>query len=255
VFVGDEVVPGARLAFTGRGPGLGSGPYTGLNLGGHVGDDPASVRANRAALAAELEVAPDRLAFMDQVHGAAVVQIADDWPGARADEPGPACDALVTTRDDVALGVLVADCVPVLLVAPDEGVAGVAHAGRKGMAAGVALRLLEAMRDLGARRIVGRVGPSVCPRCYPVPLDLREEVAARWPVTRSVAWHGEPAIDVAAGVLDQLAPHCREVRQLPGCTVERADLYSYRRDGVTGRFAGVVRLRPDHTVRRRPDAP
>jgi YfiH family protein len=244
VFVSCESLPGAWMGFTGREPGVGEPPYTGLNLGGHVGDDPRSVHANRAALAAELGVPPDRLAFMDQVHGDAVVRIDGDWPGARPGGPGPACDALVTTRDDVALAVLVADCVPVLLAAPQEGVAGVAHAGRKGMAAGVVLRLVEAMRDLGAGDIVGRVGPSVCPRCYPVPLDLREQVATRWPVTRSVGWHGEPSLDVAAGVLEQLAPHCRDVEQVPGCTAERADLYSYRRDGVTGRFAGVVRLRP-----------
>jgi polyphenol oxidase len=92
------------------------------------------------------------------------------------------------------------------------------------MTAGVVLRLVDAMRDLGARTIVGRVGPSICPRCYPVPLDLREEVAAQWPVTRSVGWHGEPSLDVAAGVLEQLAPHCADVVQVPGCTVERPDL-------------------------------
>jgi polyphenol oxidase len=246
VFVFQEFLPGgARMAFTGRGPGVGQPPYTGLNLGGHVGDDPASVRANRAALAAELELVPDRLAFMDQVHGDVVVQVDDDWRGARPGEPGPACDALVTTRRDVALAVLVADCVPVLLAAPAEGVAGVAHAGRKGMAAGVTLRLVEAMRDLGARTIVGRVGPSVCPRCYPVPQELREEVATQWPVARSVSWHGQPSLDVSAGVLEQLAPHSQDVAQVPGCTVERTDLYSYRRDGVTGRFAGVVRLVED----------
>jgi polyphenol oxidase len=245
VFVSLDALPGVRMGFTGRGPGVGAPPYTGLNLGGHVGDDPEAVSANRAGLAAELGVAPDRLAFMDQVHGDTVVRLDDAWAGARPGEPGPACDALVTTRRDVALGVLVADCVPVLLAAPDEGVAGVAHAGRKGMAAGVVLRLVEAMRDLGARALVGRVGPSVCPRCYPVPLDLREEVATVWPVTRSVDRHGEPSLDVAAGVLEQLAPHCADLEQVPGCTVERADLYSYRRDGVTGRFAGVVRLAPD----------
>jgi len=254
VFVSSEELPGVRMAFTGRGPGVGEAPYKGLNLGGHVGDDPQAVRANRAALAAELDVVPERLAFMDQVHGDTVVQVDDDWPGASPGVPGPACDALVTTRWDVALAVLVADCVPVLLAAPEDGVAGVAHAGRKGMAAGVVLRLVEAMRDLGAGSIVARVGPSVCPRCYPVPLDLREQVSDAWPVTRSVSWHGKPSLDVAAGVLEQLALHCRDVEQLPGCTVERADLYLYRRDGVTGRFAGVVRLRPDDGVRLRADA-
>jgi copper oxidase (laccase) domain-containing protein len=77
-----------------------------------------------------------------------------------------------------------------------------------------------------------------------VPLELREEVAAAWPVTRSVDRHGQPSLDVAAGVLEQLAPQCADLEQVPGCTVERSDLYSYRRDGVTGRFAGVVRLAP-----------
>jgi len=110
------------------------------------------------------------------------------------------------------------------------------------MAAGVALRLVDAMRDLGARTILGRLGPSVCARCYPVGQQLCDEVSAVWPVTRSVSKHGEPALDVSAGVLHQLSPQCWDVEQLPGCTVERDDLFSYRRDGRTGRFAGVVRL-------------
>lgn len=244
MFVSSDRLPGVRMAFTDRAPGVGALPYTGLNLGGHVGDDPESVRANRAVLAADLGVAADHLAFMDQVHGDTVVQVDGSWPGVRPGQPGPRCDALVTTRDDVALAVLVADCVPVLLAAPDDGVAGVAHAGRNGMAAGVVLRLVEAMRDLGARTVVGRVGPSVCPRCYPVPLELREQVARDWPVTRSVDRHGAPSLDVAAGVLEQLAGQRVEVDVVPGCTAERPDLYSYRRDGVTGRFAGVVRLEP-----------
>jgi polyphenol oxidase len=104
------------------------------------------------------------------------------------------------------------------------------------------VRLVEAMRELGARTILGRVGPSVCARCYPVGEQLREEVAELWPVTRSVSKHGEPSLDVSAGVLEQLSPRCGDVEQLPGCTVERDDLFSYRRDRRTGRFAGAVRL-------------
>jgi copper oxidase (laccase) domain-containing protein len=60
------------------------------------------------------------------------------------------------------------------------------------------------------------------------------------PVARSVTRRGTPSLDVAGGVLEQLAPHCRDLQQLPGCTAERADLFSYRRDGTTGRSAGVV---------------
>jgi YfiH family protein len=237
VFAFDESVPGCRFAVTDRHGGVSAPPFDGLNLGGHVGDDPDAVHANRARVAQHLDVPPDHLVFADQVHGDQVVQVDGPWAG-----PPPPCDALVTTRRDLALAVLVADCVPVLLAAPHEGVVGVAHAGRAGMVAGVAERLVDAMRDLGARTIIGRVGPSVCARCYPVGEQLSEEVASVRPISRSVSWHGEPSLDVSAGVLDQLAARCWDVEQLPGCTVERDDLFSYRRDGTTGRFAGVVRL-------------
>ena len=237
MFAFDESVPGCRFAITDRHGGVSDPPFAGLNLGGHVGDSPQAVRANRAAVAAAVGVQADHLVFMHQVHGDAVVQVDGPWSG-----PPPQCDAMVTTRRDLALAVLVADCVPVLLAAPAEGVIGVAHAGRAGMVAGVAERLGAAMRDLGARTILGRLGPSVCARCYPVGQQLCDDVAAVRPVSRSVSWHGEPALDVSAGVLEQLWPLCWDVEQVPGCTVERDDLFSYRRDGKTGRFAGVVRL-------------
>jgi YfiH family protein len=151
---------------------------------------------------------------------------------------------VVTTTSGLALAVLVADCTPVLVADPDAGVVGVAHAGRPGLRAGVVTALVEAMHDLGARRLVGRVGPSICGRCYEVPLEMREDVAAVAPVSRSVTRRGTPSIDVASGVVAELAPHCAEVSWLPGCSAERADLFSYRRDGTTGRYAGVVWLVP-----------
>jgi YfiH family protein len=237
VFAFDESVPGCRLVISDRHGGASEPPFDSLNLGGHVGDDPAAVRANRAEVARRLGLPADHLLFMDQVHGDRVVQADAPWSGAP-----PQCDALVTTRRDLALAVLVADCVPVLLAAPAEGVVGVAHAGRAGMLAGVVERLVHAMRDLGARTIRGRLGPSVCARCYPVGQQLRDEVARVRPVSRSVSWHGEPALDVSAGVLEQLRLLGADVEQVRGCTVERDDLFSYRRDGSTGRFAGVVRL-------------
>jgi polyphenol oxidase len=237
VFAYDEVAPGCRFVVTDRHDGVSAAPFDSLNLGGHVGDDADAVRRNRGLVAEALGVEPDHLIFADQVHGDEVVHVDGPWAG----RP-PSCDGIVTTRTDLALAVLVADCVPVLLAAPAEGVLGVAHAGRAGMAAGIALRLVEAMRDLGARTIIGRVGPSVCARCYPVGEQLREEVAELWPVTRSVSRHGEPSLDVSGGVLEQLWPLCWDVEQLPGCTVERDDLFSYRRDGRTGRFAGAARL-------------
>ncbi len=230
-----EHVDGAGFAFTTREGGVSRPPYDSLNLGSHVGDDPAAVAENRRRVA-EAVGATD-LVVADQVHGTTVVEVTGPWPG----EP-PQADALVTRTPRLALAVLVADCTPVLLAAPAEGVVGVAHAGRQGMAGGVVAALVGAMRDLGAKTLLGRVGPSVCGRCYEVPAALRDEVAAQVPVARSITRHGTPALDIAAGVLEQLAPHCEDVEQLPGCTVEHDDLYSYRREGVTGRSAGVVWL-------------
>ena len=222
-------------AVTDRDGGVSAPPYSSLNLADHVGDAPQAVQENRRRVAEAVGVAPQRLVFAEQVHGDTVVEVRAGWTG-----PPAQADALVTGEPGLALGVLVADCTPVLLLAPDEGVVGVAHAGRKGMALGVAPALVEAMRDLGARTILGRVGPSVCPRCYEVPLALREQVAGAVPVARSVTRTGTPSLDVAGGVLAQLAPHVADLRQLPGCTAEDPGLYSYRRDGTTGRSAGLA---------------
>ena len=222
-------------ALTGRAGGTSTGPWSGLNLGDHVGDDPGDVAANRAAVAAAAGVQPERVVYARQVHGTRVEVLDGPWPG----EPAEA-DALVTREPGLVLAVLVADCVPVVLAAPQEGVVGVAHAGRRGMADGVVGEAVAAMRSLGATRLLATVGPSVCARCYEVPAELRAEVAGRVPVAASVTRTGGPSLDVAAGVLEQLAAAGAEVTQLPGCTAEDHDLYSYRRDGVTGRFAGLA---------------
>ena len=220
-------------AFTTRAGGVGVAPYDALNLGDHVGDDPAAVAQNRVLVATAAGV--DALVLARQVHGAGVVEVTGPWAG----EPLEA-DALVTRTPGVAVAVLVADCTPVVLLAPDDGVVGVAHAGRRGMQAGVALALVRAVRALGATRLVGRVGPSICPRCYSVPLALREQVADHVPASRSVDRRGGPSLDVAGGVLAQLSPHCDDLLQLPGCSAEDPTLFSYRRDGVTGRYAGLA---------------
>ena len=96
------------------------------------------------------------------------------------------------------------------------------------------------MRDLGAGEIDAVVGPSVCGRCYEVPAEMRDAAAAVQPVSATVSWTGTPAIDVAAGVVAQLRDAGVEVRWVPGLRARARRPYSYRRDGPTGRFAGVV---------------
>ena len=228
--------PPVLVGLTGRGPGDPDEKYGADNLGLHVGDDEARVRATRRRLAERVGVAPERLFLSDQVHGTDVHVVDGPWGAV------PQADAMVTRTPGTALAVMVADCVPVLLADPQAGVVGVAHAGRAGMAAGVVPAAVAALRDLGARSVQAVVGPSVCPRCYEVPAGMREQVAAVVPVSASVSAPGTPALDVAAGVLQQLHEAGAQVELVRGCTVERPDLFSHRRDGSTGRFAGVVAL-------------
>lgn len=229
MFIWDETSAGARRAVTGRAGGVSTGERAGLNLGSHVGDDPDAVAENRRRLSAALG---RPVAYMSQCHGAEVALV-DAVP-----EVAPECDALVTTAPDLALAVLVADCVPLLLAG--DGVVAAVHAGRPGLMAGVVPAAVAALRDLGATRIDAVVGPSVCGRCYEVPAGMRADVAAAHPISAAVTWSGTPAVDVAAGVVEQLRGLDVAVRWVPGCTKERDDLYSYRGARTTGRFAGVV---------------
>ena len=233
----EEDLAGARFALTDRLGGVSADPYAEFNLARHVGDDTDAVEENRRHLARRIGLPADRVVFMNQVHGSEVAVIEHPDPA----RP-PEADGLVTRTADVALAVLVADCVPVLLADARAGVVGVAHAGRRGLHAGIAPAVVDAMRDLGARTILARVGPSVCGRCYEVPEQMRAKVSSAEPAAWSTSATGSPALDVAAGVTEQLRRLGVDVGRLGGCTVEDRSLYSYRRDHTTGRFAGVVWL-------------
>ncbi|MET8949508.1 MULTISPECIES: peptidoglycan editing factor PgeF [unclassified Streptomyces] len=236
-----DTASGAHFAFTDRWGGVSAAPYEELNLGGAVGDDAEAVRTNRELAAKSLGLDPGRVVWMNQVHGRDVAVVDEPW-GAR---PVPEVDAIVTTRRDLALAVLVADCTPVLLADPVAGVVAAAHAGRPGMVAGVVPAAVRAMMELGAEpsRIVARTGPTVCGRCYEVPEQMRAEVAAVEPAAHAETSWGTPAVDVAAGVHAQLERlGVCDRAQSPVCTRESGDHFSYRRDRTTGRLAGYVWL-------------
>ena len=228
---------GVDWGFTSTRGGVSVGDFTSLNLGGRVGDDPAAVDSNRGLVAGALDVPRDHLLFMGQCQGSDIAFVDGPWSGTP-----PAVDALVTTSTELALAVLVADCTPLLLVDRVAGVAAAVHAGRPGMMQGIVGRAVDAMSDLGARSISALVGPSVCGRCYEVPEQMRAQAARISPVTAAVSWQGTPAIDVAAGVVDQLRARSVAVQWIWGCSRESDGLFSYRRRQRTGRFAGVIRL-------------
>ena len=229
-----------RRVVTDRRGGRSSSPYDAFNLGDHVGDDPADVAANRERLARELRVDPGALVWMQQVHGTGVAVVEGPQTG-----PPPAVDALVTATPGLVLCVLVADCVPVLLADPVAGVVAAVHAGREGVRQGVVTAALGAMVELGARPadVQALLGPAVCGLDYEVPRAMQVQVArvARDAAVRSRT--GTPALDLRAGLTQVLrAAGVTQVVQDPRCTVEDRRLFSHRRDGVTGRQAGVVWL-------------
>lgn len=233
---------GVGAAFTGRTGGVSPAPFSGLNLGGAVGDAPSAVRANRERAAAALGVDPGRTVWMRQVHGADIAFVKSP------DDLDEAVDGVVTTVPGLVLAVLVADCAPVLLADPVAGVVGAAHSGRPGTLAGVVPALVERMREHGAEpaRITAAIGPAACGSCYEVPEAMRAEVAVRVPAAYSTTRAGTPGLDIRAGIVEQLeASGVTGVDVDPRCTIETPDLFSYRRDGQTGRFAGFVWLKDD----------
>ncbi|MGI4799273.1 MAG: peptidoglycan editing factor PgeF [Janthinobacterium lividum] len=171
--------------FTRRG-GVSVGPFASLNCSLSSADDPAHVAANRAAVADWLGAT--HLLGATQVHGIAVATVTDPWPTGQ----GPRADALVTARPGIALGVITADCTPVLLADEEAGVVGAVHAGWRGALAGVLEATVDAMRVLGATRIVAAIGPSIRQRSYEVRADLRDAVLARDPADARFFVDGRP---------------------------------------------------------------
>lgn len=258
-----DLGPRVRGYFTTRGTGApsvpevsadaGEGDYAGLNLAAHVGDDPARVAASRRLLEDSLGLEPGGITWMNQVHSATVARaVPGDVPTADA--------LLLDTRDagphPQAAAVLVADCVPVLLASDDGAVVAAVHAGRRGMLDGVVEAALGTMVEAGVEpgSVRAAIGPCVCGRCYEVPASMRDEAGLVEPASASTTSWGTPALDVAAGVLAQLersgvtsiarSGAGAYEGEGPWCTLEDERFYSYRRDGVTGRIAGVVVAAP-----------
>lgn len=212
------------MAFTDTGAG---------NLALHVGDDAPSVMRRREELERAAGIAPRRFQYMNQVHGNHVSVV-------EAGCEAPTADAMVSSS--LPLAVMVADCIPLVLVGAGAAgpVLGVVHAGRPGISAGVIPAAVEQMRAAGAADVRAWLGPSVCGRCYEVPAELRAEVAAVVPSAWSDTTWGTPSLDLPAGAASQLEAVGVPIEYRGPCTLENVALFSYRRDTQTGRFAGLA---------------
>ena len=160
-----QALKGLPHGFLGRRGGVSAGLYAGLNVGLGSDDDSAAIRENRRR-AVEAVLSGARLVTLHQVHSADAVAASAPWP----DDARPHADALVTDRPGLALGVLTADCTPVLLADAQAGVVGAAHAGWKGALGGVTDSAIAAMEKLGASRdrIVAAIGPVIARISYEV---------------------------------------------------------------------------------------
>ncbi len=225
---------GVDAFFTTRAGGVSEAPFDSLNLGLHVGDRARHVAINRSRVCEAARVAPERLATLDQVHGATVLEVRD--PVAAQG------DGLVTSSRDLAIAVLVADCLPVLLVDETTRRAGVVHAGWRGLHEGVLEAALALFAD--PRRVHAVVGPGVSPRVYQVGPEVAAHFAevsgALSPDVGDRSRLDLRAVALArlrdAGLADAHVAYTHDV------TDGGATFFSDRASRPTGRFGLVARV-------------
>lgn len=232
-----------RALSTLRTGGLSKPPFASFNLGGHVGDDAAAVEGNRRALRAAAKLPADPQ-WLEQVHGSCVTDL---------DSPGPArpADAAVTRQPGRICAILTADCLPVLLAGDAGDRVGAAHAGWRGLAAGVIEAAVAAL-GVPPRQLLAWLGPAIGPRHFEVGAEVREEFMR-------CAGAGDTAADDAAFVPSARGRYMADLYALARrrllrlgvegiygggeCTyTDEARYYSYRRDGSTGRQTTLIWL-------------
>jgi len=233
--------PGVRAVTSLRsGEGVSLAPYDRLNLGMNCGDDPAAVLENRRRLAGWLQL-PSQPFWLRQVHGVGVVRV-----GAGGPLPEPEADAAVTSGRGVVLAILTADCLPVVFAARDGSEIGAAHAGWRGLAAGVLEATVAALRTPPGE-LVAWLGPAAGPRDYEIGEEVRAAfvgpdpgAAGAFVATRPGHWR----VDLYALARRRLATiGLAEVHGGGLCTIaDPARFYSHRRDGRSGRLATLAWL-------------
>jgi len=227
-----------RHAFFTRTGGVSQGIYGSLNCGLGSGDAPSAVVENRARAMARLDLEADRLTTCYQVHSPTCVVVEKPWTPDKA----PQADAMATREPGIALGILTADCAPVLFADSKARVIGAAHAGWKGAKGGVLEATVDRMVELGAKRerIVAAIGPCIAQRSYEVgpefPAPFLEESAENRDFFAPARKEGHFLFDLGGYVAQRLALYGVEmVQRCPNDTVAEEDrFFSYRRACLRG---------------------
>ncbi len=224
---------------TSRYGGVSETPYDSLNLALHVSDNPKNVLANRTLVAQKHHFLIENLIYMDQTHSANIAIIKDC-----ASNKIENCDALITNVKNIPLMVMVADCIPILLYDPVNQVIAVVHAGRNGTFNQIAKKTVLKMVDefhCCASNVLVYLGTSIHKCCYEVGEEIVRIVPKKYCEKRDEKWY----LDLQSMNVDQLLSLgvVRENIEIASvCTCCDKDYFSYRREGVTGRFAGIMKL-------------
>lgn len=254
-FISGEPWRGVKYGCTTRAGGISNDAWESLNLALHVGDRPEAVHENRLRLARAL---PGEPYWLEQVHGTHVIDVdksaisGRDAHGQGIAAPEPCADAAITTQPNRVLAVMTADCVPVVIADIEGKALAVAHAGWRGLAAGVLETTFRALQSRVPRAAGWRawVGPCIGQARFEVGDEVRRAFVEVDPFTAKYFAVGKER-DKWYADLASLTCHRLEILGVQSiesaglCTYERADLfYSYRRTPVTGRMATVAWLTP-----------
>jgi polyphenol oxidase len=232
--------------FLGRRGGKSSGPFSGLNVSLNVGDDPQAVKDNICDLKRAVGVHDLRIVTMKQVHGERIVEVKDK----SQKEVGEA-DGMVTKEKNLFLGILTADCVPILFCAPEAQLVAVVHAGWRGTLLGLAPKMIShLMNRFGVESSLIEVvlGPAIGGCCYEIGADVATPVQKKWGALANKALRtsgSKTFLDLKAlnsGLLQESGIPAENISQVGPCTACSAeDFFSYRRDGaVTGRQISFI---------------
>lgn len=225
---------------TSRYGGVSKKPYDSLNLALHVGDSAKNVLENRTIVADKHNFLFQNLIYMDQTHSANIAVIKDS-----AINKIENCDALITNVKNIPLMVMVADCIPILLYEPRKNVIAVIHAGRNGTFNEISKKTIIKMIDeFGCceKEILAYMGASIHECCYEVGQEIAKLVDEKYLTKRDERWY----LDLHNMNFNQLLSIgvLKENIEISStCTCCDEDYFSYRREGVTGRFAGIIKLK------------
>ena len=229
-----------RAFFTDRHDGVSVRPYESLNLATHVGDDDAAVNINRGVVEERVGVP---VIFMRPDHGIAVARLDESYLD--GGEP-PVADVLITTVKGLGLATLAADCFPLLVHDASSGAVAAAHIGREGLRKGVVDAAVAAIVDIRRswtrpESVTFSIGPGICGKCYEVSGQVRSDVSERHPMALATTSWGTPALDLPRAVEGRLAQlGFTHIFRHHYCSFEELRLFSHRREGTTGRQAGVI---------------